>query len=487
MNIQIDLEANTFTVDGRRVPLRHHRAGLFLACLVQAGQHRQALEAAVFVLRWQQRNEQAAPDRTAMRRVVQAVQDALDAVPSLGAERLQFRSRAKTVGPWSLAMKPAERWHVAPLPAGAARGVRALTATASADATGTAAEPALASLAASVQPQPTLAVLAMVMVADDLARQAKFALAAQHLVEQAGNAALSAEGLAVLSLRQVRYWRRASLPGKALAALQAADAAARRAPPALRGGLQADCAVQRARLIYDANTVGQVQRLDLARLRRHVQVATSPRLNWEWANLQGLVLRARIDKLMPTARPQRAPALRDLALRAYAAALYWLAVAQDPYHTQAVIINYAYLLQRLAVWELAPTLGDAVEAYRLALTISHRFELLEDSAWDYIMLGKLWLMHPQVRKQVRVNDLLWPGGRSPSEVAFYERACELAQGSGDVRQHIRALDLHARYLRETGHGFRASQVLAHCNQLLAAHADARRQLQAEGFRQGGNR
>ena len=339
----------------------------------------------------------------------------------------------------------------------------------------------LPSLAPNFEPASTLVGLGMVVVADDLARQGHFADAAQHLADMVGKVSLSGEGLAAVMLRKARYWRRAGQRAKSAHALHLAEAAARRAHASVCADLDADCAMQRARLAYEADPVGQAHKLDFARLQGHLQLSTSPRLRWEWANLQGLTLRRRIEKLMP-ASPDRAAALVDAALQAHSTALYWLVVAQDPYHTQAVVINYAYLLQRLAALGLKQTLGDAVDAYRLAATITNRFELVEDSAWDYIMLGQLWLEQPQVREQVRTDARLWPGGFSPADAAFYERACQLAQAGGDARQLFEALELQAGFLRETGHARAAARVLTSSEELLTQHPDLSDQVRGKGFR-----
>ena len=464
-----------WTADGP-VRMRHHQAGRFLQALLAQSQRGQPVTAVMLAAQWQ--GAKGTPDRTAVRRALLSVRDALARCGS--ASTILALPRHETVGPWSLRTAAHEQWE--------STGEPSLS---------TAPEPAVAAsprLNDSPCAKAVLAILSAVCVADDFAHQGHYLDAADYLAERMPGLSLSTEAVALLLLRRSRWLRRGGRLQDAAGALGRAAAMARKAPPSVRADLVAEAQVQRARLAYDTDPITTSSRIRFARLHEHVDAAGSTQLRWECANLQAQAARRKLQHLLARARPpaqqvQQVQELLDEADHSFAAAFYWLASAADAYHLQAVLVNYAYHLQWLVRNQLhgreAATIDDVVEAWRLCQTIVERFDLPEDSAWDYIMLADLWLGDAQARHLLRSDARLWPRDRSPARPDFYVRGVELAHKMGNPRQKILALDRYAAFMREYGNATLAAQAKSDRDQLLMQHGSLASLLLREGLRAGG--
>jgi hypothetical protein len=477
------------------MPLRHHQCGAFLAALVRCVDNpdEQRVCAVALAAAWGDGLGACAPDRTAMRRLVAAAQRGLQAV--LSTSRVASLPRKATVGPWWLEVGPGEHFRV--LPHGSIDGLPTDTplgrmrADAALLGKKTDGGPCLAK---GHEPAPIVNVVAALTVADALARHAHYQDAVEHLNEVADGLGLSAEGAAVFELRKVRWLRRAGQRAKARAVLVVAEALTRQAHRQARGALAPECALQSARLSYDVDPTKNVHTINFERLSQQIDQAGSPKLLWELANLQALASRRKLQALMLRAVPAQPSTLQCAAQQAqdcFGTALYWLAVADDPYHLQAVLVNYAYHLQwptqqkKIALAQSAADVATAVEAWRLSQALIEKFELPEDSAWDFIMLADLWLGHSGARKLMQTDWRLWPNQRSPAKAAFYERAVALAGQTGDARQQALALDRCAAFSKESGDWQRAAEALKERDALLAADTALATQVAKEILWAGG--
>lgn len=502
--ISIDVVGNTLTGVGACVQLRHHQAAAFLAALLHraervGGLSEKRLCAAAMTAIWNDRLGAGEPDRTAMRRLLKAVQLGLLAAQS--ASQVLSLPRKATVGPWWLEIADGEQWRVeGSLAAQDKPTIRAqISARLSQLPQETGASLAIQSskspsLAAPRDPAATLCAVAALVVADSLARQAQYPDAVAHLNEQAGSLYLSAEGLAVFELRKIRWLRRSGQRSAALAVVARAQTLLRQAHPLARGGLTAEFTLQAARLSYEVNPSESMHKINFERLCQQVDQAGSPKLLWEVANLQALTYRRKLQALIARTVPAQLATLQRVNMDindCFGTALFWLAVADDPYHLQSVLVNYAYHLQwplqqhNAELVQSAAVVADVVKAWRLSQAMIEKFDLPEDSAWDFIMLADLWLGHSGARALMLTDWRMWPNQRSPAEAAFYERAIALASQTGDARQKVLALDRCAAFCKESGDWQRAAETLKERNDLTAADAQLAVQIEKEVLWAGG--
>ncbi len=526
--ISIDVVNNTLTGAGKCVPLKHHQTAGFLAALVHRAERTGApadkqMSLAGMTALWNTRLGTCEPDRTAMRRLLKSVHAGLQAAQS--ASRVLSLPRKATVGPWWLEVAAGERWQVLAPSTVRKDDVRKDDARtddvrthdtrtddvrtqdldgliALARESGGVDElvpgnaPESPSLTLQREPAATLNAVAALVVADALARQAQYADAVAHLGEVADELNLSAEGAAVFELRKIRWLRRSGQRDAALGLITGAQAAVRHAHPQARGGLAAELNLLAARLSYDTDPTRNADRINFERLGQQIDQAGSPKLLWEVANLQALASRRKLQALMARAVPVQLATLQRVNAQAndsFGAALYWLAVADDAYALQGVLVNYAYHLQwplqqqNTALVQSATVVLDVVKAWRLSQAMIEKFDLPEDSAWDFIMLADLWLGHSGARALMQTDWRLWPSQRSPAEAAFYERGVTLAGQTGDARQQVLALDRCAAFCKESGDWQRAVSALKERDDLMAQDAQLAAQVGKEVLWAGGGR
>lgn len=468
---RVHAATNMLTGPSGSVTLRHHQAGRFLAALVLAVPRAEGLSRAAFLADWHTAPGTLGPDRTAISRVVKAVQNGLSQAGS--ASRVVSAPRKTTVGPWRMYAPATEDWRVD------SDALRVL---------GSRSNPLQPNLCIAAQstPEDMLPAMTAVVIADALAQQALYTEAVQHINEHEPGLRLSSEGRALLLLRTVRWLRRLGRRADAEGALVAARAHARAAHPQARANLLAECAVQTARITYDKAPLRLASRINFNTLSDQIELAGSAQLSWECANLRALASRRKLQALLaraPQARSADVATIADDALRSFRAAFFWLLVNFDAYHLQAVLVNYAYHLQWLMHETTpllqAPNIADVVGAWHLSQTIVEKFDLPEDSAWDYIMLSDLWFGQPAARASIRTDWRLWLKQRSPANLDFYLRGVELAKGSGDSRQQLLALDRCAAFLTEIGLAQKAEAFLRERDQILGSSPDLVGQLAGE--------
>ena len=501
--ISIDVANNTLAGAGQRVTLKHHKTAAFLAALVQraersGGPAEKHFCLAAMTALWNDRSGTCEPDRTAMRRLLQSVQAGLQAAQS--ASCVRSLPRKATVGPWWLEIAAGEQWTVLAPPVVRATSLEELIALArdsggvDESASGSAIESP--SLTLQREPAATLNAVAALVVADALARQAQYADAVEHLTQAADALNLSAEGAAVFELRKIRWMRRSGQRDAALAVLAGAQVVVRQAHPQARGGLAAELTLQAARLSYDADPTRNADKINFERLGQQIDQAGSPKLLWEAANLQALASRRKLQALLVRTVPVQLATLERVNGQVndcFGAALYWLAVADDAYALQGVLVNYAYHLQwplqqqNTALVQSPAVVLDVVKAWRLSQAMIEKFDLPEDSAWDFIMLADLWLGHSGARALMQTDWRLWPSQRSPAEAAFYERGVALAKQTGDARQQVLALDRCAAFCKESGDWQRGVEALKERDDLMALNAQLAAQVAKEVLWAGGGR
>lgn len=465
----LDVQRNELRQGEVLVKLGHHRAGLFMGALVEAQQRGTQLTLGEYTVLWIRAGGTTPPDRTALRRVVAACRRALDALVPDGAARLRTGQRAETVGPWVLDPKPGDTWLLAD-----ARSCDASSFKPS----------YLPRLSNMPDPVASCAVARALLVADDLYRLGHYGDGALMLQEHLDTLPMSPEGRGLWQLRCIAALRHTGQHVRALAMVNELRQEAVRLEGRVGECVRGHVALLAARLSFNAAPHQASTQLDFMGLLAQVDAAPSARLYWEWSNLYGLALRRRIAAAMPSGSGI-VDELVQHGHAAFEAAYYWAAMAQDAYHQQAIASNYAYFLYWLTTQGRSVSTQSAIAWFQLAHTLVERFELPQDSAWDFIMLGEMYFDNASARAEIDNNSLTWPEQSNPSSQRFYLRAIELAHSHGDTREQIMALDLYTRHLLQTGDRRNLRAALLQRDQCMAAHPDTVTELLKDGFRPSG--
>lgn len=173
-------------------------------------------------------------------------------------------------------------------------------------------------------------------------------------------------------------------------------------------------------------------------------------------------------------------------------ALFMCQAGQLHERAQNVCANLAYAYQRVSALasgrqldgeqESAKYLDLAMQWHALSLSYRLRFDLPDNSAYEMIFLGELWLSGRRAREAFERNafKIAWLGHR-PDEPSFYQRAWDSAALVNDPRQMAYcALNKlgFAQHVRDVDMRERAMQKL---RTVLTAHPELARVLADEGY------
>lgn len=170
------------------------------------------------------------------------------------------------------------------------------------------------------------------------------------------------------------------------------------------------------------------------------------------------------------------------ALRYGCAALFGYLVGFQYEYVQYICANLAYFLQRSYVLGLNTDVSTAFTWYALAQAWQNRFELPDNTVWEYVFLGDFWLYHPEVRPIfLKLTASSGWEGRRPDTYEFYfhawNRACEIAE----PRQMAHtALNLYHFALQHFMHA-ELCAANTHLQQVLQKNPDVLTILLAEGY------
>lgn len=147
-------------------------------------------------------------------------------------------------------------------------------------------------------------------------------------------------------------------------------------------------------------------------------------------------------------------------------ALFCFLLVQNHDKAQYVCANLAYAHQRIAASGNSAHWRLAVEWHALSFGFSEGFQQSENSAWEYIFLGELWLASAEARTAFQQAELraAWRN-QDPSSLHFYAAACVLADGLNDPRQRAYTWLNRVRFAERAG--LAAERDLA--GVVLAAH------------------
>lgn len=278
---------------GEPIRLGHKYASAFLQRLLIASREEHAVVLGEAEALWRSAHDLdgmavSVPDRTAIKRLVEAVEATLAQLPA-GAAHLVYAPRTKTVGPWRLVTAPHVQWRIEGLPS-QTDGAAIFDAS------------ELPRLMADLANESTrladvLDAVNNFTLAEDSLRRGQYedsAIAWRSMLEKL---CLSSAGKALIGLRLMRALRRAGQFESARSALKQASLHARAVAGSTGDSLRAECAMAAARIKFDVARIEAVRDLDFEQLWRHAEKSLSPGLQAQWANLHALVARRRLMAL----------------------------------------------------------------------------------------------------------------------------------------------------------------------------------------------
>jgi hypothetical protein len=450
MQINLDLHANRALVTApglsEAIQFTHRWECVFLELLI-GGLYsaKKPLSLIKFGEVLAKRGQQNFPTRMQISRLMDSIFNGFDSVGK-GAwirSRLTFNQREKTVGPWWWAGEPIKR--------------RASDFVAR-DIVSSQVTPArnIPKLTREITSQSIRLTLEAFLLADALAFDGEHSKA----IEVLDKFDFSVASVATQSLVVLRKARWLTLVGRldtAEALLLNIELIASKMPLEQSQWLRLHARNLLLRVQYSRNPVlnaNQVIR-ELTSLKRAPAIAPDPLLAAARANLLSLAQRRRMEGY---SRPQdRLKAKKHLirAMESLSTALLCYLAASSYEQVQSCCVNMAYLKQKAFAMKLTTSLDEVFGWYAAAFSWNNKFNLSENSAWEYIMLGELFLYEPRAKERFAsaASRLHWQGLR-PDQSGFYKAALSNSQRLGDPDQILHAL-LNA-FVFEDQSGTRAS-------------------------------
>lgn len=199
-------------------------------------------------------------------------------------------------------------------------------------------------------------------------------------------------------------------------------------------------------------------------------------------NLTALCERRWVERHAGQERAHTVQLHAQRALDYWAAALFGFLVSNQHVHAHNMCSNVAYFLQRLCELKVTASPDDALSWYGLAQAWHNRFDLPDDTIWEYIFIGDFWLERPDVRQRLaeRDNRAAW-AGRHPANIDFYAYSLQRALEIGDPRQLAHAALNLWRFGRLEVDTAATASGRDHLRVVLSAHPDLREIMHGEGY------
>lgn len=472
LDLTLDVAANRLIIHGRVFEGRRRWEAVVLAVLI-AGNHRCAVSACSADKLDAQlaRSGQAHPlTRKQWGLIWQSIRGMFDAadLPQALSSRLFHLPRNATVGPWWWSVQSGDRVAVE----GVLQAVSELV---------------LPQLTASSSAAATAALCRQMLVCQSLISEGQLNAAHNALVDKCAWVSASPElhALRLIRLVEVHSLRRAFQEAEqAIAQARLILATSQVATFQLDGYLK--MAQQRMAYIRDPigayNEVLSVLYVQIYHPERFRSSGVDNHIRGQALNLAALCERRWIEQHAQSAAKQLLDAHAQRAMSYWSAALFgFLACSQ---HVQAhnICSNIAYMFQRMCELKIQSSPDHALTWYALSQAWHNRFDLPDDTIWEYIFIGDFWLARQDVRQLLRDEcDRFGWAGQHPAQIEFYSYAMRRAQEIGDPRQLAHAALNFWRYGQLTGCKAESSLGLEQLEAVLAEHEDLREILYMEGY------
>lgn len=461
---------NSITVNGRVIVGRDRWACAFLSLLTA----HEGADVTVDVLNraLAQLGQERSVARAQVARLVAHARALFDNAVGVGAfdQRFVVQPRSVTVGPWSWRAARGDEVRLVAPEATLRSGVfsRSRPPSAPLEHDDAATNPQIVFLLHDSRPSLIHAWLVALANADKFAMAGDHADASMAFAELLRDENLTRDGRTLVLLRQARSLKRCGDMAATRAALHQVVAltdAARHAEPSRVASVTGLSARRMAefmllRVEYDEAPARNFSRVADALYGCAPAPMSAPYYVAEWHNLAGITYRRMANaahvKGSASATESAAPAAHGaaagrLAARAWAhlcTAIYWALAFRDFDNVQNFMVNMGMHCAAMHNIGLRDGIEDAFAFYDLSLAYAGNFACGEDTAWEHVVLGNLWLDYPDLRSRFATTPTLagLSGHRGrPGNDAFFSTIRDVAQRKGDARQYALALECTFRY------------------------------------------
>jgi tetratricopeptide (TPR) repeat protein len=179
---------------------------------------------------------------------------------------------------------------------------------------------------------------------------------------------------------------------------------------------------------------------ELTSLKRAPSIAPDPLLAGARANLLSLAQRRRMEGYKRQQDRLKAKKHYIRAIDSLSTALLCNLAANSYELVQMCCVNMAYLQQKALGMKLISSVDEVFAWYAIAFAWNNKFNLSENSTWEFIMVGELFLHEnkAQERFALAATKLHWQGLR-PDQAKFYRAALNNAHRQGEPDQIMHAL------------------------------------------------
>ncbi len=450
MLFEIDPVANLVTSASARARGTHRYEALFLSMLVSRDGTPLAwdeLNAAISLA-----GQARGLDRTGRRRILESLVAIIERLLGAGAgsDRLKHSPRKRTVGPWWWIAAPNETWLVSTgfiqdseqtgpdtersSPAIARLGNKRLSDSGRAGDAG---------IAESDCRATSLTCLELILKSDALARSGALNESQDLLAQITAMTGVRPEMHATVMLRRIRILRQLARYDDATDLWQSLSVLSRTRDVRRRDpGIEWLAKASALKGEYDQQPSKHRQ---IADQLSGLLLPSTPDVRGacHQHNFAALLCRREALDLMRLGPSNLTQPLLNQAWRHISTAIYWATTLRDQENLQNFVFNAGLILKTQFDAGDVSAFGYAVQSFRLAIRCCDEFLVGNDSVWEYIVLGELWLDHPTYRKALE-GDMAF-GGSGPQALAFYDEAMKRAKEIGEPRQLARCAANLFRY------------------------------------------
>jgi tetratricopeptide (TPR) repeat protein len=222
---------------------------------------------------------------------------------------------------------------------------------------------------------------------------------------------------------------------------------------------------------------------ELTSLKRAPSIAPDPLLAGARANLLSLAQRRRMEGYKRQQDRLKAKKHYIRAIDSLSTALLCNLAANSYELVQMCCVNMAYLQQKALGMKLISSVDEVFAWYAIAFAWNNKFNLSENSTWEFIMVGELFLHEnkAQERFALAATKLHWQGLR-PDQAKFYRAALNNAHRQGEPDQIMHAL-LNAYLFEEKfGSANAAKSYASQWAEFCGTHTRQLEALKMQGYR-----
>jgi hypothetical protein len=179
---------------------------------------------------------------------------------------------------------------------------------------------------------------------------------------------------------------------------------------------------------------------ELTGLKRAPSIAPDPLLAGARANLLSLAQRRRMESFKRAQDRLKAKKHYIRAIDSLSTAILCNLAANSYELVQMCCVNMAYLQQKALAMKLISSIDEVFAWYAIAFAWNNKFNLSENSTWEFIMVGELFLQETRAQERfaLTATKLHWQGLR-PDQSKFYRAALNNAHRQSEPDQIIHAL------------------------------------------------